>query len=158
MSFQTLIKLYEYLDNVTPLNTDCGKICNKKCCNGTNEDGMILFPYEKDLFINNDEFTIYYDKKYQMDAIRCNGNCSRNQRPLSCRIFPFMFYTVKDNIINTAPDIRAIDFCPILNDKLKVNKKFFRSMRISAKLISSDYEFNNFIIKLSDLLTDFNKL
>ena len=39
----------ELLENVTPMKTDCGKICGAACCQPDEEDlnGMLLFPGEE---------------------------------------------------------------------------------------------------------------
>ena len=39
---------YSQLRKVTPLDFDCGKICNGKCCKGDEKTGMILFPGEEE--------------------------------------------------------------------------------------------------------------
>ena len=40
-------KAKDILKNVTPLKSDCGKMCGKLCCKGPDEKGMRLFPGEK---------------------------------------------------------------------------------------------------------------
>ena len=40
---------YALFRNVTPLDFDCGKLCDGKCCKGTDDTGMILFPGEENL-------------------------------------------------------------------------------------------------------------
>ncbi len=152
-------KIYEYLDKVTPLDFDCGNICNSKCCQGDDKNGMILFPGEEDKFSEDSNFRIFYDNRYDCKIVSCNGNCDRKKRPVSCRIFPYLFYkTDKDNPCKVAADLRALDYCPVFDDQLPVSKKFLRAMRISAKLIDNDVELSEFVIKLSGLLTDTNGL
>ncbi|MBR3768568.1 MAG: hypothetical protein IKL10_10090 [Clostridia bacterium] len=154
-----ILKAYEYLESVTPYEFDCGKICDKKCCKGSNSDGMLLLPGEEKLFEHKENFSVYFDDKYNSLAVRCNGNCNRNERPFSCRIFPYFIYFTRDNEKCTvAPDIRAIDFCPILEDKSTVNRKFLRALRITGKLFSADDTIKDYLINISELITDFNSL
>lgn len=152
-------KAYEFLECVTPVNYDCGKICNKKCCTGNDNDGMLLFPGEEELFRENDNFDIYYDDRYEGFAVRCKGFCVRNERPLSCRIFPYFIYFDEKNCrYSVAPDIRALDYCPLLTEKYAFDRRFVRALRIaSAKLCEND-EITDFIRKITKKLTDFNGL
>ena len=38
---------YEILGDLTPLKSNCGKLCGAACCESdeTGENGMLLFPY-----------------------------------------------------------------------------------------------------------------
>ena len=152
-------KAYEFLENVTPVKFDCGKICNKKCCKGNDNDGMLLFPGEEELFSDNSNFEIYYDSRYECTAIRCKGFCNRNERPLSCRIFPYLIYTdEKSGNHAVAPDIRALDFCPLLIEKYDFDRKFLRALRLASHKLCENTEISDFIQKITKKLTDFNGL
>ena len=152
-------KAYEFLENVTPLKYDCGKICNKKCCKGNDKDGMLLFPGEEELFCDNEKFDMYYDDRYDSMAVRCNAPCERNERPLSCRIFPYFIYSdEKSGKLSAAPDIRALDFCPLLAEKYVFDRKFLRSLRIVSMKLADNQEISDFIRKITKKLTDFNGL
>ena len=45
------------LENLTPLRTDCGKVCGSACCKSLDaeETGMLLFPGEEDRMHQPDE-------------------------------------------------------------------------------------------------------
>lgn len=155
----TLNKLYQYFEKVTPLSFDCGELCGAKCCKGDKDNGMILFPGEEEFFLADENFRVFYDKRYDCNIVSCKGFCSRTKRPLSCRIFPFLFYkTDAQSSCKSGPDIRALDFCPIFDCEISVDRQFLRYMRIASKLIDSDEEFSAFIIKLTSLLSDMNGL
>ncbi len=158
MKEQIIIKAYEYLNDVTPLNINCGSFCNSKCCKGNDNDGMLLFPGEKVLFDSNKNFVVYFDDTYNEFAVRCNGQCNRDERPLACRIFPYMIYKNKNSKTTVAPDIRAIGFCPLLDKKYRINKKFLRALRITSKILNDDVEISLFLEKITEILTDFNSL
>lgn len=152
-------KAYEFMNAVTPARYDCGRICNSKCCKGSDGDGMLLFPGEKELFENSRDFTVYYDDNYESYCVRCNGSCNRNERPLSCRIFPYFIYLNSiDDKPTVAPDIRASDFCPLLTEGEPIDKKFLRSLRITAAYLCQNKECEDFLCRITRLMTDFNDL
>ena len=153
----SLLKAYEYMENVTPLRNDCGKLCSSKCCTGNDDDGMILFPGEEQIFEGKDGFTVYYEERYGLNAVRCNGNCERNSRPLSCRIFPYFIYLKSDDKKPAVlPDVRAVDFCPLLMESVKLDKKFLRAMRITAAKLCEDAEMREYLKRMTEIISDFN--
>ena len=40
----------ELLKDLTPLKTDCGRLCQGACCQGDEGTGMLLFPGEDALY------------------------------------------------------------------------------------------------------------
>ncbi len=152
-------KAYEFLENVTPVKYDCGKICNKKCCTGNDNDGMLLFPGEEEIFYQNENFEVYFDNRYDNLAVRCKGHCRRNERPLSCRIFPYLIYAEeKSDKHSVAPDIRALEFCPLISEKYEFDRKFLRALRIASRKLCENSEISDFVQKITKKLTDFNGL
>ncbi len=151
-------KAYSILDRETPLRSDCGRMCNSKCCKGSDDDGMLLFPGEEELFRSREDFTVFYDERYNSYCVSCHGVCDRNIRPLSCRIFPYMIYLNDDLKPAIAPDIRAIEFCPVLKSEIKLDKKFLRALRICASYLCKYPEYSAFISEITAKLTDFNSL
>ena len=118
-------KIYEYFENATPVRYDCGNICGKKCCKGEQKDGMLLFPGEEAIFSDNDNFTVYFDEQYESNAVICKGVCNRKERPLACRIFPYFIYSDSSaDKLTPAPDIRALDYCPLITEKYEFDRKF----------------------------------
>ena len=84
----SLNKLYELLADATPLRSDCGALCGAACCRGDEKDGMLLFPGERDYYIGREGFRIRRSGEYDAEYLVCEGSCDRNDRPLSCRIYP----------------------------------------------------------------------
>ncbi len=154
-----LKKAYEYMNDVTPLNYDCGKLCDSKCCKGNDKDGMLLFPGEEAFFRDKEGFSVYFDETYKSYCVRCNGECDRNMRPLSCRIFPYFLYVknIGEKAV-AAPDIRATDYCPLIYDKYAIDRKFLRKLRITAAYLCQNDDFEKFLNAITFLLTDFNNL
>ena len=114
------LQLYSYLENKTPFSFDCGKICKKACCKSEYDDaGMYLFPREREVYTNLPKWArieksdFCYDGEC-VDIFICNGTCSRDLRPLACRIFPLTPY-VKDGKLDVIIDPRGKGICPLAN-------------------------------------------
>lgn len=153
-----LNKAYEYLESITPLSYDCGKICGGRCCKGGENDGMLLFPGEESYFRNRDGFTVRTDPATGYDEVICSGNCARADRPLACRIFPLFIYAVEKNgkiFLGIASDTRAHGVCPLSGDEISFSKEFERKLRIISKIFEHDSEICNFLLDISRKITDF---
>lgn len=159
MDKKKFLEIYKDFDKITPIRRNCGKICSSKCCSGKSTDGMLLFPGEESIFENEDGFNVYFDKKYGYYCVSCNGSCKRELRPLSCRIFPYFIYIKeKDGTPTVAPDMRAVDFCPLLTKNYKINSDFMRQLRILSKKLSRETDIKDFLCTITEKLTDFNGL
>ncbi len=142
---------YSVLRRVTPLNFDCGKLCNGKCCKGDEKTGMLLFPGERDL-IDSDLTVISKDG---CDYAVCNGTCDRNKRPLACRIyplFPLLYINEKgEEDIKIIFDYRAD--CPLCESEYEFSKKFIRSVRRTGKYLLLNNETKSFYKDICDELS-----
>ena len=79
----------------TPLKKDCGLICGGECCKGDDETGMLLFPFEESVLAVKEK-----------DGVRlavCKSHCQRQERPLSCRIFPFFPSSTLSSLTQESP-------------------------------------------------------
>lgn len=108
-----LQKALDELENITPLKPfNCGKLCSARCCSGGDNDGMGLFPGEKELFESSMDFEINDSEgNFGEPVIVCRGGCDRRKRPLACRIFPlFPLAVERENeiVIVPVPDPRAV--------------------------------------------------
>ena len=113
-----LQKALDELENITPLKPfNCGKLCSARCCSGGDNDGMGLFPGEKELLESSTDFEINDSEgNFGEPVIVCRGSCDRRKRPLACRIFPlFPLAVERENeiVIVPVPDPRA-GMCPLL--------------------------------------------
>lgn len=145
-------KAYEILGDLTPLESDCGKLCSAACCKGDENTGMRLFPHEESAL-----------KVIECDGFRlsvCNGSCERDLRPLSCRIFPFFPVLHKNGRITAEIDARALRLCPIAEncDKVRFNKDFITAVRKVGRLLSQDPECRKFIADTSAEINSYKKL
>lgn len=158
---EELNKAYELLEKVTPLDFDCGNLCRNKCCKGSDRDGMLLFPSEKEFFKNNTNFKVYYDEKFDCDAVVCLSPCKRDERPLSCRLFPLFPYAEEkdgENVLNVALDVRAFGVCPIAEDKNQLSRKFLRNVRIVSAVLQRNNEIVDFLKRVSKDMLDLGAL
>ena len=140
-------RLYKKAKNImedkTPLKKDCGLLCDKACCKGDDETGMLLFP---------DESTSL--PVIEKDGVRlcvCDGSCDREGRPLSCMIFPFFPYLTTDGRIKVIPDIRGAEICPIVRNfaETRLDRRFLRRVKNVGRLLIEDEECRAFIDGIS---------
>ena len=127
------------LGDKTPLKKDCGLICGGECCKGDSDTGMLLFPFEES------KFTVR-----EKDGVRlcvCEGKCSRNDRPLSCRIFPFFPYVTTEGKIKAIPDIRGVNICPLIShfNEVKFDRGFLYRVRKVGRLLYTDENCRRFL-------------
>ena len=84
----------EKLAGFTPLRRDCGTLCAGACCrpDEAGRGGMALYPGEASLYQRlPDGFSIHRDVPGAPHGLLvCGGSCSREDRPLACRLFPLM--------------------------------------------------------------------
>ena len=121
---------YSLLRRVTPLDFDCGKLCNGKCCKGDEKTGMLLFPGEEMLIDPN--INVIETENGERIAV-CDGICDRSRRPLSCRIYPLFPLASEDGSVKVILDLRAD--CPLTEGKYKFNKRFVKSVRRVGKYL-----------------------
>ena len=132
-------KAYGILGNLTPLTTDCGKLCGGACCKGDNETGMRLFP--------NEETTLPVIEGESVKLCVCDGSCDRDNRPLSCRIFPLFPVVLENGRISAEIDLRALRLCPLVEnaEMVKFHKDFITAVRRVGRLLYSDPECREFL-------------
>ncbi len=156
--------IYKYYGETTPLLVDCGKLCNGACCESDDneETGMYLFPGEEKLFYNNPDFKIIpsefeYGSKFA-NILICKGRCQRENRPLSCRIFPVIPY-IKNNNTKLIFDPRAKSVCPLteLTDFSQLDREFIRKTENVIRLLMKFSETRIFLESLTDILDDYLK-
>ena len=114
------------LGDLTPLKRDCGRLCAAACCqpDETGLNGMLLFPFEESRYrrpIEGFPFRLVDDDTLFKGGKRlvCEGTCTREHRPLACRIFPLRIRVQSDALGDQAhcvaePDPRAWCVCTLL--------------------------------------------
>ena len=135
---ETLKKARELLADVTPLKTDCGKVCGARCCRPleAEETGMLLFPGEEEAYRGKAGWTLRGTPAGTV-AI-CSGSCERDERPLACRIFPLL-PVIRNEGVKVAADQRARAVCPLLRQGIRgMDPAFTDAVREAGKLLAAD--------------------
>lgn len=168
--------VYRYLNDITPLKTDCGQLCSSACCKGDTGNGMLLFPGEASYLEKRtlDPSWFRIAEKGNLKLLVCNGACPRDHRPLSCRIFPLMPYIkTKDSLevskkeaagssdiykshyqpvpFELQMDLRGHGVCPLVihSSAHEINRSFVRKVRQVIYYLLKDKEIESFVRELS---------
>ncbi|MBO4298781.1 MAG: hypothetical protein J5998_08265 [Clostridia bacterium] len=130
------------LENITPMNRDCGRICGAACCQ-PDEDGrggVFLFPGEEEL-VGGEWATVTRLENGPGLMLACDGTCERAKRPLGCMIFPLTPEIDGEGRVSMRFDVRARPLCPLLRNGLMGLRADFRKTAEQAmRLIASDPE------------------
>lgn len=147
-----------------PTEYDCGKLCEKKCCQEYEPGvGMYLLPGEEVMFEGKEPWLKWSyrsarhngyprDWKGLVQFVECNGTCPREKRPIQCRTFPLAPYLSEDGRLSVVLDISSgIFLCPLVKEPHKFPlREEFRERVLSAwKLLSKDELIMSYIAKES---------
>lgn len=144
---------YSLLRNVTPLDYDCGKLCQGKCCKGDDKTGMLLFPGEENLIDKSMEIVVV-DGGHKIAV--CKGECDRNKRPLACRIYPIFPVIKQDSngeYIETVFDSRAD--CPLTSGEFKITRSFVKAVKRVGKFLLLNEETEIYYRALSEEIEEY---
>ena len=147
-------RAYEILADRTPMLTDCGLLCGAACCqpDEDGQGGMLLFPGEEALYeALPDGFSIREDDAVlpDMKLLICDGVCERENRPLSCRLFPLL-----PTRTGAKMDRRAWAVCPLMESgKRGLNPAFVEAVKEAGKVLYACPEHAAFL----DALHTFNE-
>ena len=155
-------RLYQRLNNITPLRTDCGKLCRQACCQNTEADlGMYLFPGEETVlqhvgFLQIEPTELYYQPQKKVFFASCQGHCERSTRPLACRIFPLTPYITAKDLLIVKYDPRAYNLCPLAENyqRSDLNSHFVRAVRQVGQMLVENADTKLFLKWLSALLDE----
>ena len=136
-------KAKRIIGDKTPLKKDCGLICGGACCKGDENTGMLLFPFE--------ETSLCVTGKDGVRLAVCKGNCKREERPLSCMIFPFFPYVTPEGRIKAVPDIRGYNVCPLVREfsSVRFDRAFLRRVKEVGRLLMTDDDCKTFLYETS---------
>ena len=131
------------LEEITPLKTDCGRLCAGACCRGDEATGMLLFPGEEAFYadctfadILEAEFSL---GGHQAKLLVCRGSCERGNRPLACRLFPLFLKFKADGTTKLRMDTRARAVCPLTDYGLSaLDPDFKQAVRKAYDLLLAD--------------------
>ena len=142
-TLNTVLAARELLCELTPLKTDCGRLCGGACCEGDEETGMLLFPGEDALYeICSFGRVIPADFALGGEDVKlfvCNGRCERDNRPLACRLFPLFLTFKEDGTTKLRLDRRAKSVCPLTDYGIKsLDPAFKQGARKAYDLLLED--------------------
>ena len=157
MEKELIRKIYDELNQVNPVDFDCGKLCNEICCVYDDEDyqnddlAIYLLPGEEQIIKEDENFEIiHYDAKelkYPFSwkkgvyLLKCKNppKCNRSYRPIQCRTFPLIPHITKDNEFHLIFDESEYPYeCPLIHDNIELNKDFIETTYKSWKMLIED--------------------
>ncbi|WP_405280289.1 hypothetical protein [Methanobrevibacter sp.] len=154
---RTIQKIYQRLDEVTPVDFDCGKLCGEVCCvydadeTHTEELVLYLLPGEELMYEDSPDFELYHmdsseiryphSWKDNIYLVKCKNppRCDRSIRPIQCRTFPLVPHISKNGEFHLVLDETEFPYeCPIIRDHIKLNENFINvTYEIWKMLISN---------------------
>ena len=146
---EVLKKAREALTAVTPLRSDCGKVCGARCCRSMDGEvtGMLLFPGEEEAYLDKKGWKVLKTKSGLLAV--CPGECDRTERPLACRIFPLL-PVIRDGMVKIAADERARAVCPLLRQGIKgMDPAFREAVRQAGEVLAEKPEQRLFLEMLT---------
>lgn len=149
----------EKLKNVTPLKRDCGRVCGARCCHSLEgeETGMLLFPGEAEAYAGKAGFEVR--KTAQGDLLICSGSCERDDRPLSCRLFPLLPVIGDDGKVRAVTDLRAKAVCPLTRQgKSAMDPVFSDAVCEAGEILAAEDEQAVFLEMLEDEQEELKRL
>ena len=153
-----LERAYALLEDLTPLTTDCGAVCEGRCCReSADSEGMLLFPGEEALLADTD-FTIR-----EADGgllLTCDGTCDRSKRPLACRMFPLFPILTEEGRVRAVYDPRGFRMCPLVREcaHVPLDRDFVRGVRRVGRILTEDPACAAFLRLQSEEIADLNRL
>ena len=128
------------LENVTPMKYDCGRLCAAACCQGSDQDGMLLFPGEicriPDAHVQPTQLIGFSLPAF---LVVCQGHCDRKTRPLACRLFPLMAKENTGGEVTVKMDARGRAVCPLCRQPLaSLNPEFVTRVQAIYAMLMQD--------------------
>lgn len=134
-----LKRAWALLADVTPLDVNCGQVCNARCCHADDQSsGMRLFPGEEQLVAAcGYRLTLTSDGG---ELLECDGHCDRALRPLACRMFPLFPYVDEEGRVRAVYDPRAWRLCPLVREcaHVPLQRDFVRAVRRAGRVLMED--------------------
>ena len=152
-----LERAYALLEDVTPLTTDCGAVCDGRCCReSADSEGMLLFPGEE-VLLADAGYTIRPAEGGYL--LTCGGTCERSLRPLSCRIFPLFPILTEEGRIKAVYDPRGFRMCPLVREcaHVPLTREFVRTVRRVGRVLMEDPACAAFLRMNSEEIADLNR-
>lgn len=116
-SLSAVLSARAALSDLTPLLTDCGRLCGFACCKGDEQTGMLLFPGEEALFapcafgrVIPAHFELAGRRRISLSA---TARAAAKTARWPARLFPLFLHFKKDGSPRVKLDVRAKAVCPL---------------------------------------------
>ena len=110
---------------------------------------MLLFPGEEKAYADRADWKILHTSRG--DLVICPGTCSRDDRPLSCRLFPLLPLIGEDGRICAVTDLRAKAVCPLARQgKSAMDPAFIDAVREAGEILARNHEQAVFLDMLAE--------
>lgn len=145
-------RVYNLLNEVTPLPVDCGLLCGSICCLEWEKGvGMYLLPGEEVMFDRAEEWLAWQEhasEEYEFCSgwrgslyfVICRGVCPRDMRPFACRTFPVSPYLSPGGTLELRLEGAAIPVCPLVRagDINVLDRRFLARARLAWEELLED--------------------
>lgn len=134
-----LAQARDLLEDITPLATDCGRVCDGRCCHPSEQaTGMRLFPGEEEMAVAAGFRVVPTEDGGAL--LECDGTCDRTSRPLACRMFPLFPYVEEGGRVRAVYDPRAWHLCPLVREcaHVPLRREFVRAVRRAGRLLMAN--------------------
>ena len=109
---------------------------------------MLLFPGEDALYRDMKEWKILEAPAGPVAV--CPGTCSREDRPLACRLFPLL-PVIRDGAVRAAMDRRAYAVCPLARQGIRaLDPEFTAAVRQAGEILAEDGKQRRFLEMLTE--------
>ncbi len=172
LSHDTYQEIYSMLDEVTPIDFDCGTLCGAACCGcedagrkKQDELGIYLMPGEESMlewdykWLNwtvgtaQDFFLPFSWRDSPVYFVRCKDprDCHRSLRSIQCRTFPLMPYLTKSGTLTLMYNNMDLPYtCPLIKEKQKLNPEFLEKTHRAWSMLLEDPKIYDLIQMESD--------
>ena len=162
---EAVCRARDLLEEVTPLSSDCGRLCSAACCRDDPEyetSGMLLFPGEAALY-DAPEAKMWMEitpsglvhHGSPVPLLSCRLPCPRRLRPLACRLFPLTPY-VRGDRLTLRMDVRARPVCPLCDYGLQgLSPDFVSAVREALRILWAQEEQRDFLYTLTSHLKEY---
>lgn len=142
---RTFRAIYRLLDRVSPLDTDCGKLCGAACCTSAYEHGeemgIFLLPGEEQLHSPQDDWLDWSEESAEelgfpeswtdpVCFVHCKTPpvCPREKRPLQCRTFPLAPHLDAEGTLTLVYNDMDLPYrCPLIEEQMPLNDDFVQA-------------------------------
>ena len=153
-------ELYRLSEKVTPLQSDCGLLCGKLCCQPGKDVnlGMYLFPGEEVMYTGEEDWLKWEQREPADDYfpaswvkplyfVSCTKPCPRANRPLSCRFFPLAPHILYNKTLLLIHETMTLSYkCPLILEDEPLNKDFIEMVGQCWRILLTDSRIRDLVV------------